>query len=74
MQSSWAEEHSQALREYFEKGLSFSEIANAINERFNTAYTRNAAIGRARRMGLSTPRPPVSPGGRKLRQSSASRG
>jgi GcrA cell cycle regulator len=61
MQSSWAREHSQALREYFEKGLSFSEIANAINERFNTAYTRNAAIGRARRMGLSTPRPPVSP-------------
>lgn len=53
MQSSWAEQHSQALREYLERGLSFSEIADAINARFNTAYTRNAAIGRARRMGFS---------------------
>ena len=53
MQSSWAQEHSQALREYLEKGLSFAEIAKAINERFNTDYTRCAAIGRARRMGLS---------------------
>ncbi len=55
MQSSWAEEHSRALREYLEKGLSFSRIANAINARFNTAYSRNATIGRARRMGLSGP-------------------
>jgi GcrA cell cycle regulator len=55
MQSSWAEEHSRALREYLEKGLSFSRIAKAINARFNTAYSRNATIGRARRMGLSGP-------------------
>jgi GcrA cell cycle regulator len=55
MQSSWAEEHSQALREYLQRGLSFSEIANAINARFNTAYSRSAAIGRARRLGLSCP-------------------
>ena len=55
MQSSWAEEHSRALREYLEKGLSFSRIANAINASFNTAYSRNATIGRARRMGLSGP-------------------
>jgi GcrA cell cycle regulator len=53
MQSIWAQEHSQALREHLERGLSYAEIANAINERFNTDYTRNAAIGRARRMGLS---------------------
>ena len=55
MQSSWAEEHSRALREYLEKGLSFSRIANAINAQFNTAYSRNATIGRAMRMGLSGP-------------------
>ena len=58
MQSSWAEEHSQALREYLARGLSFSEIANAINARFNTAYSRNATIGRARRLGLSGPERP----------------
>lgn len=55
MQSSWEEAHSAALRELVEKGLSFKEIARTLNERFGTAYTRNAAIGRARRLGLSTP-------------------
>src|SRR5271167_900573 len=61
MQSNWAEEHSQALREYLEKGLPYSEIANAINARFNTDYSRNAAIGRAKRMGLSGPERPDRP-------------
>jgi GcrA cell cycle regulator len=59
MQSTWVEAHSVALREYLDKGLSFSEIARALNQQFGTAYTRNAAIGRARRLGLSVPlRPP----------------
>ena len=61
MQSNWAEEHSQALREYLERGLSYSEIARAINARFNTAYSRNAAIGRAKRLGLSSPEQPDRP-------------
>ena len=55
MQSSWAAEHSQALREYLAKGMSYPEIADAINARFGTAYSRNSAIGRARRMGLAGP-------------------
>jgi GcrA cell cycle regulator len=50
--SNWAPEHSDALRELIVKGLSYSEAARAINSRFNTAYTRNAALGRARRLGL----------------------
>ena len=53
MQSTWEEAHSKALREYLDKGMPFSEIARALNGRFGTAYSRNAAIGRARRMGLS---------------------
>jgi|SRR5579863_141664 len=53
MQLNWAEEHSRALREYLAKGLTFSQIADALNARFNTDYSRNAAIGRARRLGLS---------------------
>ena len=48
----WAPEHSDALREFIAKGLSFSEAAQAINSRFNTCYSRNAALGRARRLGL----------------------
>ncbi|NOJ47727.1 GcrA family cell cycle regulator [Bradyrhizobium archetypum] len=50
--SNWAPEHSDALREFIAKGLSFSEAAQAINSRFNTSYTRSAALGRARRLGL----------------------
>lgn len=64
MQSTgWAPEHCDALREYLAKGMSFSQTAAAINAKFNTAYSRNAAIGRARRLGLSSPnRPTDSPG------------
>lgn len=51
--SNWAPEHSDALRELVAKGLSYSEAAQAINSRFNTSYTRSAALGRARRLGLT---------------------
>jgi GcrA cell cycle regulator len=65
----WAPEHSDALRQHLARGLSFSEIAKAINSEFNTSYSRNAALGRARRMGLmgedrpkpSLPAQPASP-------------
>jgi GcrA cell cycle regulator len=50
--SNWAPEHSDALREFIAKGMSYSEAARAINSRFNTFYTRSAALGRARRLGL----------------------
>jgi GcrA cell cycle regulator len=53
MQSNWAPAHSAALREYFAKGMSFSAIADAINAKFNTSYSRNATLGRATRMGLA---------------------
>ena len=49
----WAPEHSGALRELFALHLSFARIAAVINERFNTVYSRNAVLGRARRMGLA---------------------
>ena len=51
--SNWAPEHSDALREFITKGMTFSEAARAINSRFNTSYSRNAALGRARRLGLT---------------------
>ena len=74
MQSNWAEQHSQALREYLGKGLSYSEAAKAINKRFNTSYTRNAAIGRAKRMGLSGAGQPDRPAkARKIRLPSPGR-
>lgn len=51
-QSNWAPEHSDALRELIAKGMSFAEAARTINSRFHTSYTRSAALGRARRLGL----------------------
>lgn len=64
--SNWAPEHSDALREFLAKGLSFSEAARAINSIFNTAYSRSAALGRARRLRLEaeerrTPSMPAKP-------------
>jgi GcrA cell cycle regulator len=55
MQINWAPEHSEALRECVASGMSHSEAARAINARFKTVYSRNAVIGRAKRMGLATP-------------------
>jgi GcrA cell cycle regulator len=60
--SNWASAHCDALRDYLRMGMSFAEIGREINSRFGTAYTRNAVIGRARRMGLdAAKRVDVSP-------------
>ena len=52
--SNWAPEHSGALREYLALGMTYSQIARAINAKFDTHYTRNATLSRARRLGLAT--------------------
>ena len=62
--SNWAAEHSDALRDYFLKGMSYAEIGREINARFGTTYTRGAVIGRAKRMGLMSGQvesPPLAP-------------
>jgi GcrA cell cycle regulator len=56
MQSTdWPPEHSEALRLYRARGMSYSQIAKAINAKFGTGYSRNAALGRGKRMGLAGP-------------------
>ncbi len=50
--TSWLPEHSAALRDLRIRGMSYSQIADTINARFNTAYTRYAALSRGQRMGL----------------------
>jgi len=53
MQSTdWPDEHSKMLRELHARGQSYAEIARALNAQFGTAYTRNATLGRGKRMGL----------------------
>jgi hypothetical protein len=53
---SWASEHTSALQEFIARGMSFAAAADALNARFGTAYSRSAAIGRAKRIGLAVPR------------------
>jgi len=53
----WAPEHSDALRDCLSRGMSYGRAADAINARFGTEFTRNAAVGRAKRLGLK-----VAPG------------
>jgi GcrA cell cycle regulator len=55
LSANWAPGHSDALRELLGRGLSFAEIARAINAKFGTDYTRNATLGRARRLKLLRP-------------------
>src|SRR4051794_1177426 len=62
MQFNWTAEHSQALREHLARGLSYSRSVAAINAEFKTDYTRNAALGRAKRMGIgASEQPNASP-------------
>ena len=57
----WPSEHSDALRDYFLKGMSYAEIGRQLNARFGTAYTRSAVVGRAKRLGLVLPEWMTSP-------------
>src|ERR1700748_2710071 len=50
----WASEHPGALRDCLSRGMSYGQAAIVINARFGTEFTRNAAIGRAKRLGLET--------------------
>jgi len=75
-QSNWAPEHSDALRELIAKGMSFAEAARAINSRFNTSYSRSAALGRARRLGVGPEdrqQPSMPTGPAELRETTEAR-
>lgn len=49
----WPDIHIAALKERFDRGMSFAQISADINATFGTAYSRNACIGKAKRLGLS---------------------
>jgi GcrA cell cycle regulator len=48
----WPETHDAALKNYFGSGMSFRQIAAAVNAEMGTNYSRNAVLGRASRLGL----------------------
>jgi GcrA cell cycle regulator len=51
---SWTDERTAALRTCLSNGLSFSQAAAQINAAFGTTFTRNAAIGKANRIGFKS--------------------
>jgi GcrA cell cycle regulator len=67
----WTDDLVKAFRRLHRdpKGFSFTEIATALSKAFNLNITRNACIGKARRLGLpmrdATPRLPIE---KKLRK------
>ncbi len=48
----WKEEWAEALRRLLAGGLSHALAASALNDEFGTVFTRNACIGKSRRMGI----------------------
>jgi GcrA cell cycle regulator len=63
---SWAPEHVDALKAHVAANiLSYKDMARDINERFGSAHSRNAMIGKAKRMGFADgekgPRPVKEP-------------
>jgi GcrA cell cycle regulator len=48
----WTLEQSDALKGHIAVGLSYAKSAALINACFGTSFSRNAAIGRANRLGL----------------------
>ena len=54
----WTPEHDDALRACVAGGLTYNRTAAEINHRFQTNYSRNAAIGRAGRLGVTQPYTP----------------
>jgi GcrA cell cycle regulator len=53
---SWDDATTVTLAEALEKGLSFKEAAEFVNEKHGTSFSRMAALGRANREGLKSKR------------------
>lgn len=51
----WTDEQSAFLIEMLADGRSYAEIAVALNEQFNTNYSRNAACGKGFRLQVTAP-------------------
>lgn len=62
----WTDQAVTYLRELFDAGSTASQIATALNERFGSNLTRNAIIGKWKRLGLSNTR--VTTPARKVKE------
>lgn len=51
----WPPDNIEALKEMLARGVSYTRMADDLNSRFKTDYTRSAIAGKVRRLGLSAP-------------------
>lgn len=51
--SEWPDHHVERLKANFAAGMSYAENAADINAKFRTNYSRNACIGKGKRVGLT---------------------
>lgn len=51
--SEWPDQHVERLKANFAAGMSYAENAADINAKFRTNYSRNACIGKGKRVGLT---------------------
>lgn len=58
----WPEEHTQELIRLCEEKLSYRAIAREMNAKFGTAYTKNAVLGKALRIGINKEAASSAPG------------
>lgn len=52
----WPEDHLAELHRLHSEKMTFTAIAEALNTKFGTAYTRSSIAGKCRKAGLSKPR------------------
>lgn len=64
-QPKWTEQQDADLRRLLAAHCSFSEASSQINADYGTSYSRNAAIGRAHRLGIKSERAAIPGAGRK---------
>lgn len=57
----WPDEHVDMLRDLFAKGIGDSRMADELNRRFHTRYSRNSVIGKRVRIGLLVEQKPNLP-------------
>lgn len=55
--TNWTDAAIATLKKLHAKGIPYSAVAAALNAKHGTKFTRNAAIGKANRIGLDRPRP-----------------
>jgi GcrA cell cycle regulator len=54
--SDWTPERDELLRKVMDSGLSFKDAAVEINAATGSTFSRNAAIGRGKRIGIVVPK------------------